>query len=243
MDLYMPNRSGYNETDKRFETSVASAGRDRHGFSAVLLRSYADMPSVRLHKKIFLIFLLPFERLRDIRYEGRFSDMDVRLSQTNSGGHDEVSSVIKRYADMVYRIAYMRTKTPHDADDVFQNVFLSYMQAGRSFESEEHRKAWLIRVTVNCCRKLLGSSWFQKTVPLEDDALTYELPEQQGLYEAVRRLPKKYGTVLYLFYFEQMKVSEISSALGIQEKTVRMQLTRARRLLKDYLESEEAADE
>ena len=169
--------------------------------------------------------------------------MDVRLSQTNSGGQDEISSVIERYSDMVYRIAYMRTKTPHDADDVFQNVFLSYMQSERVFESEEHRKAWLIRVTVNCCQKLLGSSWFRKTVPLEEDTLICDIPEQHGLHEAVRKLPKKYGTVLYLFYYEQMKISEISSVLGVREKTVRMQLTRARRQLKDYLESEENADE
>ena len=169
--------------------------------------------------------------------------MDVRRFPTNRGNSDDVSAVISMYADMVYRIAYMRTKTPHDADDVFQNVFLAYMQSDRNFETEEHRKAWLIKVTVNSCAKLLGSSWFKKTVPLEDDTLHYELPEQYGLLEAIRKLPEKYGTLLYLFYYEQMPISEISKVLDIKEKTIRMQLTRARRLLKDHLEWEDPADE
>jgi len=117
--------------------------------------------------------------------------MDVCQFPANRGNSDDVSAVISAYADMVYRIAYMRTKTPHDADDVFQNVFLAYMQSDRNFETEEHRKAWLIKVTVNSCAKLLGSSWFKKTVPLEDDTLHYELPEQYGLLEAIRKLPEK----------------------------------------------------
>ena len=61
--------------------------------------------------------------------------------------------------------------------------------------------------------------------------------------EAIRKLPEKYGTLLYLFYYEQMQISEISKALDIKEKTIRMQLTRARRLLKDHLEWEDPADE
>ena len=168
--------------------------------------------------------------------------MDVCPQQASLDAKDDVSDVIARYSDMVYRIAYMRTKTSHDADDVFQTVFLSYMQSDRKFETEEHRKAWLIKVTINSCAKLLGSSWFRKTVPLEDDAHTYELPEQYGLMEAIKKLPEKYGTILYLFYCEQMKIADIGKTLDIKEKTVRMQLTRARRLLKDYLEEEDTAD-
>lgn len=168
--------------------------------------------------------------------------MDAHPFQSACTPADEASEVIQRYADMVYRIARVQMKNMHDADDVFQDVFLAYVRSGQAFEDEAHRKAWLIRTTLNRCKKWFGSAWFQKTAPLDDTIPAADHPEYFELWDAVRRLPKQYRTVLMLFYGEQMQASEIGAALGIQEKTVRMQLTRARRKLKQELESEETAD-
>lgn len=168
--------------------------------------------------------------------------MDAHPLQSGCTPADEASEVIQRYADMVYRIARVQMKNPHDADDVFQDVFLAYVRSDLTFEDETHRKAWLIRTTLNRCKKWFGSAWFQKTVPLDDTIPAADLPEHLELWDAIQRLPKQYRTVLSLFYGEQMQAAEIGAALGIQEKTVRMQLTRARRKLKKELESEETAD-
>lgn len=148
----------------------------------------------------------------------------------------DVSSdeIIRRYIDMVYRLALSQTKSKEHADDVVQDVFLKYLQSDKKFESEEHIKAWLIRVTINCSKKIFASSWFKKTVPLSEE-LVFETEEQSGAYYAVMELPKKYRTVIYLFYYENLSVREIAEDMSVSEGTVKSQLYRGRELLKQKL--------
>lgn len=82
-----------------------------------------------------------------------------------------VSDVIDRYQTTVYGLALARLGSPADADDVFQEVFLAYFQSGKTFRDEEHRKAWLLRTTMNLCRRVTHSSWRKKTLPLEEEQL------------------------------------------------------------------------
>ena len=150
---------------------------------------------------------------------------------------ESIEDVISRYQTMVYRLAYANLRSSY-ADDVFQEVFLRYIKKAPSFENEEHRKAWLIRVTVNCCRKVTGSAWLRRTVPLEDHDLPYEMPEEWALEESLRKLPQNYRTVLHLFYYEDLPVNEIAQLLKRKPSTVRTQLTRARQLLEKELREE-----
>ena len=145
---------------------------------------------------------------------------------------------LRRFAPMVYRLALAQTKNKADAEDVFQDVFLRYVRTDTDFRSEEHIKAWLLRVTVNRCRKLWNSAWFRKTVPMEEtpDA---ETPEETGVAEAVATLPEKYRAVVHLFYFEDLPVREIAQILGRPESTVTSQLHRARAMLREKLKGEE----
>ena len=92
--------------------------------------------------------------------------------------NDSVDEILDTYGRMVYRLAYARTKNRYDADDVMQEVFLRYIRSGKEFADEEHRRAWLIRATINCSKTLLSSAWFRKTSPLED-TLTTELEEKK----------------------------------------------------------------
>ena len=114
---------------------------------------------------------------------------------------DSAAAVLSRYADMVYRLAFARTKSRYDADDILQEVFLRYIRSAPDFQEEEHCRAWLIRTTVNCSKTLLMSAWFRKTVPL-DDTLVAEMRETGEVYDAVLRLPKAYRTVVHLYYYE-----------------------------------------
>ena len=68
----------------------------------------------------------------------------------------DAETVVKTYSDMIYRIAMRYVAKPEDAEDVYSEVFLNYFRRPREFESEEHRKAWLIKVTINCAKDLLG---------------------------------------------------------------------------------------
>lgn len=145
--------------------------------------------------------------------------------------------VIEFYADLVYRLAFARTGTRCEADDVFQEVFMRYIRKQPVFENEGHRKAWLIRVTINCANKLWGSAWKRKTEPLTED-IPFETKEDAGLSYELQRLPKKYREVIHLFYYEDLSLEEISRALNRKNSTVRTQLTRARALLRDRLKED-----
>lgn len=80
----------------------------------------------------------------------------------------EVSQAIDRYADTVQRLCMIYLKNQADTEDIFQNVFLKYATSTIAFESEEHEKAWLIRVTINACKDLLRSFFRSRTVSMEE---------------------------------------------------------------------------
>lgn len=60
--------------------------------------------------------------------------------------------VLERYAATVFAAAYAMVKNKEDAEDIAQEVFISYVKAKPAFESAEHEKAWLLRVTINAAR-------------------------------------------------------------------------------------------
>ncbi len=144
---------------------------------------------------------------------------------------------VERYADMVYRLALARTGAASDADDVFQEVFLRYCRRRPVFDSEEHRKAWLLRVTLNCAKKHWSTAWMRKTEPLTE-ALAPESPEETGLTEALSRLSPRYRTVVHLYYYEGYSAGEIGRLTGRRESTVRAQLARARARLSELLKGD-----
>lgn len=150
----------------------------------------------------------------------------------------EMDSIIDHYQDMVYGLALARTGSRADADDVFQEVFLAYHQCGKTFRDEEHRKAWLLRTTVNQCRRVTSSSWRQKTVPLserEDVPVQFREPGENQVWEALQGLSEDYRLPLYLFYFQGLSTREIAKALAVRPGTVRMRLVRGRDQLRETL--------
>lgn len=150
-----------------------------------------------------------------------------------------LEEVIQRYGDMVYRLAMASMRHPTDADDVFQDVFLRYAEKAPAFNDEEHRKAWLIRVTVNRCRSFYRSNWFRRIAPLEEAVhAAQEAPAEPALAEALQRLPQRYRTVLFLYYFENYDSAEIAAMTGQHASTVRSLLTRARKALAKQLEGD-----
>ena len=152
--------------------------------------------------------------------------------------------VIRRNSDMVYRLAYSLVKTRADADDIFQEVFLRYMQNAPAFQGAEHEKAWFLRVTMNCCKNFWKSPWMRRRVALEREemeqcGLLWELDDDSAaLVYAVKQLSKKYRIVIHLFYYEELSIEEIAKLTNAKASTVRTRLTRARRQLRSLLKEE-----
>lgn len=170
--------------------------------------------------------------------------MDTMSLKTSESFED----VMKFYMPMVYRIAFSRLGSSHEAEDITQEVFLKYFRADVQYNDEEHRKAWLIRCAINCTKTLVTSAWYRHRASdegLENMEENGEIPGSDGDIEkieqknavmsAVMKLPEKYRTVIHLFYFEDMSVAQISKATGIREATVKSQLSRARDMLKPML--------
>lgn len=153
-------------------------------------------------------------------------------------GADDAEQVIRRYADMVYRLAFARMGTKYDADEVFQEGFLRYCSKHPQFHEEEHRRAWLLRVTLTCCSRMWRAPWRHRAVVLETEPV-WEMPEDSGLYHALQQLPPKYREVIHLFYYEDMSTAQLAQILHRRESTVRSQLTRARAMLRRSLSEEE----
>ena len=152
--------------------------------------------------------------------------------------NDCSEDIITEHSNLVYRLALSQMKNKSDADDVYQDVFLRYVRKQPHFESKEHRKAWFIRVTVNCCKSMHTSAWKKRTVPL-DESMPYLDNEQREIMHELQKLPKKYLTVIHLYYYESMKMSEISEALGISLSAVKTRMVRAREMLKGILKEED----
>lgn len=156
--------------------------------------------------------------------------------------------VVRHYSPMVYRIALTKTKSTHDADDIFQEVFLKLVMRDKPFDSEEHRKAWLIRVTVNCCNSHFVAPW-RRNVDSMEDVLLEQIPDDEpvpgsedeapDIYAEVLKLPEQMREVVLLFYYEDMSVREIADAIGTSEVNVKKRLSRARQKLRLELEDAE----
>lgn len=155
----------------------------------------------------------------------------------------DIRRIVDTYSNTLVRLAVHYTKNPHDADDILQKVYIKYISKQPSFENNEHEKAWLIRVTINECKDMLKSSWWKHRSDLLDFTTSMsELTTRQSdftLLNEVRKLPLKYRSVIYLYYYEGYKINEISSILSIKENTVSSQLSRGRKKLQHILEGED----
>ena len=163
-----------------------------------------------------------------------------------------LESAMERWGDTVLRLATSRMGNVSDAEDVFQTVFMRLLQSRDRFVDDEHLKAWLLRVTVNCCNDAHRSPWSKRRSELDDataaklraseldepgrerpdDALARRDLERGELSAALARLTPRQRTAVHLFYFEGYATDEIARITGERPGTVRSHLHRARKALK-----------
>ena len=156
-----------------------------------------------------------------------------------------VEILIKQYKNNIYAIAFNICKNVQDAEDVVQDTFIQYLSHKRNFKTEQHIRAWLIRVAINKAKNKNDTFLRRETQPLEDymETLAFESPESSELFEAVMKLPEKYRITIHLFYYEDYSVNEIADILKISVSNVKVRLSRGRKLLRETLEEEWEDDE
>ncbi|MBO4909384.1 MAG: sigma-70 family RNA polymerase sigma factor [Lachnospiraceae bacterium] len=150
----------------------------------------------------------------------------------------DIMEICTKYGDRLYAAAFNITRQRQDAEDAVQEALLRLYRSDKEFESEEHVKAWLIRVTINIAKSTCTSFWHRNRVPYEDymDEIPFEEESDRDLMEAVLSLPDKYRIIVHLYYYEGYKTREIADTLKLSENTVKTRLLQSRKLLKNKLE-------
>ena len=153
-------------------------------------------------------------------------------------GTEKTEKIIKKYADMIYRIALHNVKHIPDAEDILQEVCIAVLT--KKFpEDEDHLRHWLIRVTINKCKSFHRSFWKKKVVSLEGESELHIKAESEDVLSLVRTLPPDQRNVIYLYYYESYSIAEIAAILHKNPNTVGSMLQRARKKLKNILEEGE----
>ena len=112
---------------------------------------------------------------------------------------EEVEAIYHRHIKMVYQICLMLMKNVPDAEDAAQTVFQKVMEYPKPFRDPEHEKAWLIVTARNECKNQLKHWWrTRRADPEELDRLTWQPPEEAGVWEQVAALPARERLILYL---------------------------------------------
>lgn len=154
----------------------------------------------------------------------------------------------------VYRLALNQTRSPHDAEDVSQDVFLRLLRDKTNFVDDEHLKAWLLRVTINRCLEVRRSAWKRRSViggdemqkalsnsidddPLDDpEARALSRLAKSPLWKAMDELPEAWRLAVHLHHIEGYSTEEIAQLTHCKAVTIRTRLHRARKRMRDALE-------
>ena len=162
---------------------------------------------------------------------------EERMGETK----ERLEQIFRDYYQLIYRVAFSQVKNHADAEDITQEVFLKIIRHDMRYQSMEHERAWIVRVTINLCRDLLKSKWHKTSVSMEEVSEAQRgscenFTEIQDDLWAVLQLPEKYRNCLYLFYYEDYSIKEIAQSLEMPENTVKTNLKRGRQALKEFLE-------
>ncbi|MCR5228417.1 MAG: RNA polymerase sigma factor [Eubacterium sp.] len=149
----------------------------------------------------------------------------------------DLEQTINEYSDTLFKICFLILKDENDVKDVLQETFIKYMTKTPDFKSEEHKKAWLIKVSQNKCREFLRFHKRHAAVPLDEVEESISVTNGMDTYSIemlslIWNLKYKLKSVVILYYIEGYSVKEISQIMEISESAVKKRLERARKELR-----------
>ncbi len=160
------------------------------------------------------------------------------MIQKKIKSEEEIKELVNEYGSLIFRISYCILCNVQDAEDAVQETFLRYLTKSPEFNSEEHRKAWLIRVSANISKNMLMFRLRRETVCIDDIENIGIAQDDFEIFGLIMNLPAKYKVVMTLYYVEGYKSKEIAEIIDVNEDTVRKRLQKGRELLKKEFEKE-----
>ena len=163
-------------------------------------------------------------------------EWEARMHQAETNGRAEM--ILTRFGDSILRYVYTYLHNMSDAEEVLQDTLVQFLKTAPEFESENHEKAWLLRVAANLSKNRIRYNKLRETDELNEELVAEEREDLSFVWEAVKSLPVKYREVIHLFYHEGYQTAQIAKVLGRNESTVRSDLRRGREKLKEVLKGE-----
>lgn len=159
---------------------------------------------------------------------------------------EQLKRAMDAYGESVWRLAYVMTGNRHVSEDVFQETFSKLYFLKKDFESDEHVKNWLLKVTGNQCRSILRAKKRWRMVPYEQsvhdmpkmDESFSEIEGSETLERAFAVLNADEREVLHLRIVEDKTTKEIAKLLQCPHATVRTRLRRAKLKISKSFEGE-----
>jgi len=139
------------------------------------------------------------------------------------------------YGESILRMAYSYLHNYADAEEIVQDTIIKVIGSGAVFESASHEKSYILAAAANLSKNRIKFNKVREADELSEDLAAEEREDLMFVWDKVKELPEKYSEVVHLFYHEGYKTSEIAEILGRNESTVRSDLNRARKMLRDSL--------
>lgn len=160
---------------------------------------------------------------------------------------------LRDHVGLMLKVVRACAETPHDQDDLFQDMLVNLWSSIPNFRGEAKETTWIYRVSINTAlvwqrserrRHRQHAAFLQREAVVKtktnsvEERLDSELIER--LYTAIRQLPKVDAS-LALMHLDGLTYQEMSEVLGISENYIGVKLTRIRKQLADQLQG--ASDE
>lgn len=154
---------------------------------------------------------------------------------------DKFCEYIRQHENSMYSLAFSVVRNDADAGEVLsESIYRAYKNLS-TLKKEASFKPWILRIVHNTAVEMIRKN--AKIVPMENvidvaEDSKNDLTTKIALRDAVESLQQPYRTVIVLFYYEDFPVSKIAQITNTNIATVRKQLSRARKMLKEILKED-----
>jgi len=175
---------------------------------------------------------------------------DILIKSLKKGREEAFSQLLDTYGNKVLQTAFFYLKNRELAQDICQEVLLTVFKEIKNFKGESSLYTWIYRITVNKCYDFsrLKKNQHELLIDLEtirekdrdkptDEQVLKKL-EQESIRKAIQKLDFTYREVIFLFYYQRLKIEEMAEILNCQPGTIKSRLSRGRERLKEILVEE-----
>lgn len=162
------------------------------------------------------------------------------IKKVKSGDEQAGEQLIKKYYSSLYQYCFLHLHDRELAEDMTQETFARYFESLQTYTEYGKLKNYLYRIAGN----IIKNYYKKKELPMEEAPWTpstdiRDAEVRMDIERAVDRLPDELKEITILFFFQELKQKDIAELLNIKLSLVKYRISRAKKLLSEYLEVRE----